>query len=217
MPMRIIVLMAGCTSPLAQIGDFPDTPDTGDADNAGADFDASARDGLGFVPPDGPGVPDASPDTSDARLTPDAAGDASEADPCTGAPCPPPPPECVGDTVRTYGDGACVGGSCAWGWEDVPCIAGCADGACIATCGDSVCTVPETTATCPSDCGSACGDGVCTGSEGAKSCDADCALCYSACGSGPGGNCPGVCGTCGDGVCYTWFGEDAETCPTDCP
>ncbi|GAX78727.1 hypothetical protein CEUSTIGMA_g6164.t1, partial [Chlamydomonas eustigma] len=45
-----------------------------------------------------------------------------------------------------------------------------------------------------------CGDGICSGSEGVQNCASDC--------------CPS--GSCGDGQCHAWLGENCETCPEDC-
>ncbi|GAX78725.1 hypothetical protein CEUSTIGMA_g6163.t1 [Chlamydomonas eustigma] len=47
---------------------------------------------------------------------------------------------------------------------------------------------------------SVCGDGVCNGNEDVLSCGRDC--------------CPS--GSCGDGKCHAWLGENCETCPEDC-
>jgi len=45
-----------------------------------------------------------------------------------------------------------------------------------------------------------CGDGICSASEGVQSCASDC--------------CPS--GSCGDGQCQAWLGENCESCPEDC-
>ena len=63
------------------------------------------------------------------------------------------------------------------------------------SCGDASCEVPESSTSCPEDCGTRCGDGVCNGLEGPVTCAAD-------------------CGRCGDGTCDS--DESRADCCPDC-
>ncbi len=64
-------------------------------------------------------------------------------------------------------------------------------------CGDDLCEPPETIETCEHDC-AICGDGVCSIHESWAECASDCPRCP-------------------DGFCDPEAGEDAESCPGDCP
>lgn len=126
------------------------------------------------------------------------------------------------------------------------CAAGC--GAFVTTgcyrCGDGACNGPETTATCPGDCGSRCGDGACNGGETTVTCGADCGVVCGDGFAGVGETCDGAdlrgtqcstlgfttgtvtciggckafdtshCSTCGNNLCEP--GETVITCAADC-
>lgn len=69
-------------------------------------------------------------------------------------------------------------------------------------CGNKVCEVGETATSCAADCDTSddpsCGNGTCETGETAQSCPADC----------------GPASTCNNNVCE---GNEATTCPNDCP
>jgi len=99
------------------------------------------------------------------------------------------------------------------------------------TCGDGTCTPPETTATCPADCGfdpsrpSVCGDGFCHPAETPASCPGDCPVSSTCDNDGlcETGETPATCShdcapggsVCGNGRCES--GETTALCAADCP
>jgi hypothetical protein len=87
-----------------------------------------------------------------------AARDCSGADACTPAQCLANGTGCVNTSSCAATDQICTGGTCV----DAP------------ACGDNQCVAPDTTVTCPADCGSLCGDGACNGTESTANCSLDC-------------------------------------------
>jgi len=84
-------------------------------------------------------------------------------------------------------------------------------------CGDGLCNNGENASTCPADCydpNPICGNGIAEGTEECDGLDSnreiDCVYWQATCVS-----CRWIC-SCGDGVCQSAYGENANTCSRDC-